>query len=100
MPGDVRLAMDMAAAAKRLRDGVGLDGERRAQLVDLLMRAAFGELARGRPIHLDADPGVLVEIAVTTAREAGMAAPDIVATVNDALEATVGPEPLRTVGAR
>lgn len=92
MTGDVRIALELAAAVQRLRHGVALNGAHRARLADLLWKIAVAELGgRKGALRPDVDPAALVEIAIITAREAGMSAPDIVQTVNAALECSAHP---------
>lgn len=89
------LALSLGVAAQRLRHGRALDESSRLELADLLMRTAMVLHGANPPARLDADPEAFVTVAVEAAREAGMAGPDIVEAVNNALERSARPERLR-----
>lgn len=90
-PAPLAVTLGLSTAALRLRGGAGLDRAERRQLARLLSTTVA--VLTGRPASdaAAADPLDLVKLAIEHARAAGVAAPAVVDTVNDALERTVAP---------
>ncbi len=84
------LALSLGVSAHRLRQGKALDAASRAELADLLLRAAVALTGISPTDRLDGDPRALLDATLDACRDAGVAQGDLVQWFNDAAERNAG----------